>query len=122
MHATGYSETSAGVHVTWQKIAAFISSNLRASNTNMDKFETERQKMREASLEKMEVQSLRKRVTILLSVCGMLLLEINRKHASSKRITGVLISPYPDQEGNKLIFLSEWREFPSTPCLAGKET
>ena len=22
--------------------------------------------------------------------------------------TGVLISPYPDQEGNKLMFLSEW--------------
>ena len=33
--------------------------------------------------------------------------------------TGVLISPYPDQEGNKLMFLSEWREFPSAPCLAG---
>jgi len=31
----------------------------------------------------------------------------------------MLISPYPDQEGNKLIFLSEWREFPSAPCLAG---
>jgi hypothetical protein len=25
-------------------------------------------------------------------------------------------------EGNKLMFLSEWREFPSAPCLAGKET
>ena len=25
----------------------------------------------------------------------------------------------PDQEGNKLIFLSESREFPSAPCLAG---
>ena len=35
---------------------------------------------------------------------------------------GVLISPYPDQEGNKLMFLSEWREFPSAPCLSGKET
>jgi len=32
-----------------------------------------------------------------------------------------LISPYPDQEGNKLMFLSEWREFPSAPCLAGKK-
>ena len=32
--------------------------------------------------------------------------------------TEVLISPYPDQEGNKLMFLSEWREFPSAPCLA----
>jgi len=34
-------------------------------------------------------------------------------------LTGVLISPQPDQEGNKLMFLSEWREFPSAPCLAG---
>jgi len=36
--------------------------------------------------------------------------------------TGVLLSPQPNKEGNKLMFLSEWREFPSTPCLAGKET
>ena len=35
--------------------------------------------------------------------------------------TGLLISPYPDQEGNKLMFLSEWREFPPAPCLAGKK-
>ena len=35
--------------------------------------------------------------------------------------TGVLISPWPDQEGNKLMFLSEWREFPSAPCLARKK-
>jgi len=73
----------------------------------MCKPETERQNMREASLEKIEVQSLRKRVTILTSVRGMLLFEINRKHARSNHITGVLISPYPDQEGNKLMFLSE---------------
>ena len=33
--------------------------------------------------------------------------------------TGVLINPWPDQEGNKLTFLSEWREFPSAPCLSG---
>jgi len=33
--------------------------------------------------------------------------------------TGVLIKP--DQEGNKLMFLSEWCEFPSAPCLAGKQ-
>jgi len=33
----------------------------------------------------------------------------------------VLISPYPEQEGKKLMFLSEWREFPSAPCLAGKK-
>jgi len=32
----------------------------------------------------------------------------------------VLISPYPDQEQNKLIFLSEWRKFPSASCLAEK--
>jgi hypothetical protein len=24
-----------------------------------------------------------------------------------------------DQEGNKIMFLSEWREFPSAPCLVG---
>ena len=36
--------------------------------------------------------------------------------------TGVLICPWPDQEGNKLMFLSEWREFPSTPYLARKTT
>ena len=35
-------------------------------------------------------------------------------------LTGVLISLYPDQEGNKLMFLSEWREFPSAPFVAGK--
>ena len=35
--------------------------------------------------------------------------------------TRVLISPYPGQEGNKLMVLSEWREFPSAPCLAGKK-
>ena len=35
--------------------------------------------------------------------------------------TGVLISPLPDQEGNNLIFLSEWREFLSAPYFAGKK-
>jgi len=35
------------------------------------------------------------------------------------KCTEVLISPEPDQEGNKQMFLSEWREFPSAPCLAG---
>jgi len=34
--------------------------------------------------------------------------------------TGVLIRPQTDQEENKLMFLSEWREFPSAPCLAEK--
>ena len=34
--------------------------------------------------------------------------------------TGVLISPKPDQEGNKLMFLSERRVFPAAPCFAGK--
>jgi len=33
----------------------------------------------------------------------------------------VLISPYTDQEENKLMFLSEWREFPSAPCFARKK-
>ena len=33
-----------------------------------------------------------------------------------------LISPLSDQEENQLMFLSEWREFSSPPCLAGKET
>jgi hypothetical protein len=40
---------------------------------------------------------------------------------SSTSTTGVLLSLWPDQEGNKLMFLSEWREFPSAPCLAGKK-
>jgi len=35
---------------------------------------------------------------------------------------GVLIKPSIDQEGNKPMFVPEWREFPSAPCLAGKET
>jgi len=39
--------------------------------------------------------------------CGMLLV-----------CTGLLISPEHEEEGNKLMFLSEWREFPSAPCLA----
>jgi len=30
----------------------------------------------------------------------------------------VLIIPYSYQEENELMFLSEWREFPSAPCLA----
>ena len=32
----------------------------------------------------------------------------------------MLISPETDQEGKKLMFLPELREFPSAPCLAGK--
>ena len=32
-----------------------------------------------------------------------------------------MISPWPDQEGNKLMFLSEWREFPLAPCLREEE-
>jgi len=39
---------------------------------------------------------------------------IVRRKKSTKCI-GVLISPYPDQEGNKIMFLSEWCEFPSAP-------
>jgi len=34
-------------------------------------------------------------------------------------ITGLLISIWPEQEGNNLMFLSQWREFPSVPCLVG---
>jgi len=34
----------------------------------------------------------------------------------------VLISLQPDQEGNKLLFLSGWSVFPSAPCLAGKKS
>ena len=33
----------------------------------------------------------------------------------------MLISSDLDQDGNKPMFLSEWREFPSTPYLAGKK-
>jgi len=40
---------------------------------------------------------------------------------SCRGFTGVLISPWSDQEGNKLMLLSEWREFPSALCLAGKK-
>jgi len=36
--------------------------------------------------------------------------------------TGLLKSLYPDQERNKLMFLSELREFPSAPCFAGKKS
>ena len=32
----------------------------------------------------------------------------------------VLIGAYRDQEGNKLMFLPEWREFLSAPDLAGE--
>ena len=34
----------------------------------------------------------------------------------SKANTRVLISPYHGQEGNKQMFMSAWREFPSVPC------
>ena len=46
--------------------------------------------------------------------------DIPWKHTHTHINTVVLISPYPDQEGNKLMFLSECREFPSAPCLAEK--
>jgi len=47
----------------------------------------------------------------------------NNSSSSSNSIsTGLLISPSPDQEGNKLMFLSEGREFPSTPSLTEKKT
>jgi hypothetical protein len=40
---------------------------------------------------------------------------------SNVKFTGALISPQPDEERNKLMFLSEWREFPSALCLAGNK-
>jgi len=43
------------------------------------------------------------------------------KHIKKVPPTEVLISPWPDQEGNKLMVLSERREFPSGPCLAEKK-
>jgi len=36
-------------------------------------------------------------------------------------IPGVLISPYPNQERNKPMFPSKWREFPTAPHLAEKK-
>ena len=48
-------------------------------------------------------------------------ISMNTYYNMRGNIQWVLISPYPDQEGNKLMFLSEWREFPSAPCLAGKK-
>ena len=53
------------------------------------------------------------------TICAAAKVDPNKK---IKDLTGTLISPQPDQEGNKLMFLSELREFPSAPCLAGKET
>ena len=44
-----------------------------------------------------------------------------RRLACAQYITVVLISPQPDQDGNKLMFLSEWHKFPSAPCLAGEK-
>jgi len=38
-----------------------------------------------------------------------------------RTVKRVLISPQTDQEGNKLMYLSEWREFPSAPCFGGKK-
>ena len=49
-------------------------------------------------------------------------LKINiRGFFSIDNSTWVLISPLPDQEGNKLTFLPELCEFPSAPCLVGKK-
>jgi len=50
-----------------------------------------------------------------------------KKLDDSSRLDVVGIARVPDMlpsllEGNKLMFLSEWREFLSAPCLAGKET
>jgi len=48
--------------------------------------------------------------------------DIEPRFVGRSGCTGVLISHKPDQEGNKLMFLSEWREFPSVSCLARKKT
>ena len=39
----------------------------------------------------------------------------------TRDFTDVLISTQSDQERKKLMYLSEWREFSSVPCLAGKK-
>jgi len=49
----------------------------------------------------------------IIAVCS----ENHTDHLSTE-----MISPQPDQEGNNLTFLLDWREFPSAPCLAEKKT
>jgi len=50
-------------------------------------------------------------ISFQVSVCGL--------GSWFDAIREVLISPKSDQEGNKLMFLSEWREFPLAPCFVG---
>jgi len=45
---------------------------------------------------------------VLTNTTGITLLKVKNQCG----FTGVLISPWPDQEGNKQIFPSEWLEFP----------
>ena len=62
------------------------------------------------------------------STVGKLTCQLLQKHNSMltfhllQQNTRVLISPQTDQEEDKPMFLSEWREFPSASCHAGKET
>jgi len=46
---------------------------------------------------------------------------INPSNAGLGVMCRVLTSPYQDQEGNKLMFLTECREFPSAPCPARRK-
>jgi len=59
-----------------------------------------------------------KRSFFFFQICGsvkLIFLSLGLSLNSSKFnyfvTTGVLIGPYPDQEGNKLMFLSEWLNF-----------
>ena len=49
----------------------------------------------------------------------------DRHDEANSRFSQFLNVPYKmiiKMQGNKLMFLSEWREFPSAPCLAGRTT
>ena len=56
--------------------------------------------------------------SVMIVISIVIAMRISDRLSSS---TGVLINPQPDQEGKHLMVLSEWREFPSAPCLAGKK-
>ena len=64
------------------------------------------------------------KVTCSLYINGMSakqhLLKQSEYNTDISTVQGCWYVLSPDQEGNKLMFLSEWREFPSAPCLAGK--
>jgi len=60
--------------------------------------------------------------TVSTGACHWAPTSLSLIQSTTLYITGVLISPEADQEGNKLMFLSELREFPSALCLARKKT